>query len=130
MSFKIGFNFTKKEVEPVKEKAPNESEIDVIVDIIDKLDVPNELFKIVKNSNDYTTAQYHDIDIFRLKYTAGARWIKIFMANPYKKDYIDSPLFVNQINKNELFWKSDINNIDDYIEIINKVVELRNTLDK
>lgn len=129
MSFKIGYNFIKNETVTSESKVDVDNEIDELVYIINKLNAPNELFKIVKNSNNYSTAQYHNIDIIRLKKTATTQWIKIFMVNPYKKEYIDSPLFTQQKNKNELFWISYYNNLDDYIDIINKAIDLRNKLD-
>lgn len=74
---------------------------------------------IAHNCKDYTTLKYKDYDIVRLKYGDLSKWIEVFVRD--KKKYMDNPLFEAQKNKNQLYWKSKINTIEDldkYIDII------------
>lgn len=120
----IGFDFNKGTIISSSDKPQNEDENRIIYAILDKLDVDTEMCKIEKNSTDYTTLKYKQYDLLRIKYTNGAKWIKILMANKeLKNEYMDNPLFEAQKNKNEIMWKSTINNIDDYIDILNKVIK-------
>lgn len=120
----IGFDFNKGTIISSGDKPQNEDENRIIYAILDKLDVNTEMCKIEKNSTDYTTLKYKQYDLLRIKYTNGAKWIKILMANKeLKNEYMDNPLFEAQKNKNEIMWKSTIDNIDDYIDIINKVIK-------
>lgn len=120
----IGFDFNKGTIISSGDKPQNEDENRIIYAILDKLDVDTEMCKIEKNSTDYTTLKYKQYDLLRIKYTNGAKWIKILMANKeLKNEYMDNPLFEVQKNKNEIMWKSTINNIDDYIDILNKVIK-------
>lgn len=120
----IGFDFNKGTIISSGDKPQNEDENRIIYAILDKLDVDTEMCKIEKNSTDYTTLKYKQYDLLRIKYTNGAKWIKILMANKeLKNEYMDNPLFEAQKNKNEIMWKSTIDNIDDYIDILNKVIK-------
>lgn len=120
----IGFDFNKGTIISSGDKPQNEDENRIIYAIFDKLDVDTEMCKIEKNSTDYTTLKYKQYDLLRIKYTNGAKWIKILMANKeLKNEYMNNPLFEAQKNKNEIMWKSTIDNIDDYIDILNKVIK-------
>ena len=120
----IGFDFNKGTIISSGDKPQNEDENRIIYAILDKLDVDTEMCKIEKNSTDYTTLKYKQYDLLRIKYTNGAKWIKILMVNKeIKNEYMDNPLFEAQKNKNEIMWKSTIDNIDDYIDILNKVIK-------
>lgn len=78
-------------------------------------------FAIEHNCKDYTTLKYKDYDIVRLKYGNQAKWIKLFVQD--KKKYINDPLFEAQNNKNELYWKSTLNTIEDLDKYINIIKE-------
>lgn len=120
----IGFDFNKGTIISSGDKPQNEDENRIIYAILDKLDVDTEMCKIEKNSTDYTTLKYKQYDLLRIKYTNGAKWIKILIVNKeLKNEYMDNPLFEAQKNKNEIMWKSTIDNIDDYIDILNKVIK-------
>lgn len=88
---------------------------------------------VVHNCKDYTTLQYHDVDILRLKYSDGAKWVRIFIVPKYKKKYIDDPLFSEEEKKTQLFWKSTIESKDDldkFIDIINEDLQFRDEVDE
>ena len=70
-------------------------------------------FYIEHNSSNYTTLCYHEYDIIRLKYGSIAKWIEIFIVPKYKEKYINDSLFDEQENKNQLYWHSSIQNIQD-----------------
>lgn len=88
--------------------------------------------KIVHNSSDYSTVQYHGSDVLRLKYGETARWVDIFIVPKYKNKYINNPIFAAEKNKNRVFWKSTINNAADlvnYVDIINEDLKFRDEVD-
>lgn len=109
------------------------TEESVLYDFIKKFDYD---LKVVHNSSDYTTIQYHDVDILRFKYGYSeykGKWVKVFIVPKYKKKYIDNPLFKEQENKNQLFWKSTIENIEElnnFIDIVKEDLEFRDEVDK
>ena len=112
MRFKIGFDFIDKKI--IKNE-PNEIVSDeryFLEKIIPHLDCNSKDLHIVANSDDYTTLQYKQIDIVRVKYTDKTKWIKIRMSNQDMKDEINNPLFVLQNKKTESMWKCNINDID------------------
>lgn len=80
-----------------------------------------DLFSTEENSKDYSTLKYKMFDIIRLKYSETSKWIKIFMTPDNKFQYMSSELFNTQKNKNEFYWKSQIQKEEDikkYIKII------------
>lgn len=88
--------------------------------------------KIVSNSANYTTIQYHDCDIMRLKFGTLGKWIDLFIVPKYKKKYIDNPLFEMEKNKNRVFWKAKIERVEDlnnFIGIINEDLAFRDEVD-
>ena len=117
---RIGYDFDNNK--PITGDEPKQmvsEEVELLNTIIDKLSVPNEWIRIVKNCDDYTTAQYKGVDLIRIKSTPKAQWIKI-RVNPYEmKNIADSPLFSLQANKKETMWKcrlEDINELYVYLE--------------
>lgn len=96
----------------------NETEEDICKNIIEDLGVDSSLFSFSKHCKEYTTLKYKDNDIARIKYTSGARWIKILISNDSSKIYMDSPLFDAQQNKRQAFWKSNIKSIYDYKDVL------------
>lgn len=86
--------------------------------IVDDLGLDKALFEYKKPSEDYSTMTYKNVDLFRLKYTEKARWIKCFMSQEAKKIYADNELFKSQTNKGQVFWKSNINSIFDYKDVL------------
>lgn len=120
----IGFDFNKGVIISSGDKPHNEDEDRVIYSILDKLDINKSYCRIEKNSDDYTTLKYKDYDLIRIKYTTNTQWIKIlFIDKELKAKYNDDPLFAAQTKKTELMWKSVINNIYDYNDILKQVVE-------
>ena len=83
-------------------------------------------YTVEHKSSDYSTLVDADkSDIVRLKYGNKAKWIKIPISKTRNK-YMNDPLFIEQKNKHELFWKSPINSIEDlskYIDIIKEEIE-------
>lgn len=121
---KIGYDFNKGEIITSGDKPLNENENKVIYAIMDKLGVNSSMYRIEKNSDDYTTLKYKQYDLIRVKFTNNTKWIKILMVDKeLKNKYNDDPLFESQKNKNELMWKSIINNIYDYNDILKQVIE-------
>lgn len=101
------------------EHEPVPEEEAILKVFIDTLDVPKDDFKIVKNSDNYTTLVYQDRDLIRLKYTDLTKWVEVIVVRDMKKKYLDSPLF-EENTKNKVFWKSILHDKDltPYKEII------------
>ena len=88
--------------------------------------------KILHNSSNYSTVQYHDFDLMRLKYGDKAKWVEICIPSEIKKKYIDNPLFDAEKNKNRVFWKANINKVEDlnnFIDIIYENIQIRDEQD-
>ena len=98
--------------------------------IIDDLGIDKSLFEYVKPCENYSTIQYKGYDLFRIKYTDKSKWIQILMTNNVINEYKDSKLFEAEKNKNKAFWKSNINDLLDYKELLLKVIERINALKK
>lgn len=102
------------------------TEESVLYDFAKKFD---SNLKVVHNSSDYTTLKYKEYDIIRFKYGYSGykgKWVKIFIVPKYKKKYIDDPLFKEQENKNQLYWKSSIEKIgelDKFIDIVKEDIK-------
>lgn len=94
--------------------------------IIDDLGINKSLFEYVKPCDDYSTIQYKGFDFIRLKYTDKTKWVRIPMTTEMKKKYINNPLFDAEKNKNKVCWKSNIENLLDYKNILLEVIENRN----
>lgn len=86
--------------------------------IVDDLGLDKALFKYTKPCQDYSTMTYKNVDLFRLKYTDKARWIKCFISKETRAKYSDDKLFESQKNKGQVYWKSTINSIFDYKDIL------------
>ena len=106
-------------------KEMNLDEINLINLILEDLNYPSNEFKIVKNSNEYTTLKYKEYDLFRIK-VADYSWISIFIPPTIKSKYNDSPLFYDEPKKTHLHWKSYIKNIYDYKEVLLDGIEFIN----
>ena len=114
---KIGFDFLNNKIIKDEGKEKNITEENLLLQIVKDLDLKN--YDIVKNSDDYTTLTYKEYYIVRIKYTDSVKWISICLCKNDKKNNIDNILFKTQKNKNQLFWKSYINNdINVYYEFI------------
>ena len=91
-----------------------DDEVSILNSFIDSyLSEYKDKLQVVSNTQDYTTLQYNEIDLIRLKYSDKSKWITIFIPPKYKNDYIDNELFITQKNKNQLQWKSIINDKSD-----------------
>lgn len=103
------------------DKVINQNDADVIKEIIKHLDYDETGFRIVANSSNYTTLYYNLYEIFRLKSGSRSQWLSLNM------DGLDidesNPIFDLQKNKHQLFWKSDLRNLDELIPLINKSIE-------
>ena len=93
--------------------------------IIDDLGLDKSLFKYIKPCEDYSTIQYDGADIFRIKYTDKTKWIKVLITTGMKEKYINNPLFDAEKKKNGIMWKSMINNLHDYKDIILEGISYR-----
>lgn len=123
MQISFGYDFNEGKV--IQYKSVNDPfqyehnipEENMLVDLVVKLGGKD--FKICKQAEDYTTLQYKDYDLCRLKYTPKSHWIKIFIPPTIKPKYIDSTLFYSQDNKNQLYWVSHFSiSLEDYIEVL------------
>lgn len=101
-----------------------EAEEEAANTIIDYLGVDKSLFKYVKPCDDYSTIKYKEFDLFRIKYTDKAKWIKTLMPTEIRKKHIDDPLFDAEKNKNRVFWKSNINDLHDYKDVLLDTIEI------
>lgn len=126
MGIQIGFDFNTNKIIKNEEHIINDSEKDILTKIAIDLSLNN--YNIFSNTDDYTTLQYKEYDIARIKYTDRTKWIEIFLTKEDKKNNIDNILFETQKNKNKLFWKSIINDeISIYYNFIkNKCNEIDN----
>lgn len=112
-----------------KENSNLPSEKEILLNFIKNF---NYDLKIVSNSANYTTVQYHDFDLLRLKYGTLAKWIEVCMPTEIKKKYINNPLFEMEKNKNRVFWKAKIEKAEDlnyFIDIINENLIIRDKKD-
>lgn len=130
MKIKIGFDFLNKKINNNEPKEVVVSEKSLLEKMIPKIHCePNEL-KVVNNSDDYTTLQYKQIDIVRIKYTPSAKWIKIRMSIVDMKAETDNPLFTLQNKKTESMWKCNIDDIDKLYPYINNFIIQFNNVNK
>lgn len=124
MSIVIGYDFKKNEIIKKQELVGNKDEYEIFEYIIKKMEnFNNSDFNIISNTNDYLTLEYKNYDICRIKYTDKSKWISIFISKKDRENNINNPLFNIQKNKNQLFWKSIIENenIDVYLPFINNI---------
>lgn len=101
------------------------SDEDIILnDLIKQLGKPKENFEIQKRAEDYTTLRYKDNDLVRLKYSKGAKWIRLLIIYELRDQYIDSDLFEANSKKN-LWWKSKLytDDLKEYIDIIKEILD-------
>lgn len=106
-----------------KEKDVNEVEAAILEYISNNLECNDPLaFKISANSSNYTTLSYLDVDIVRVKQTPKTSWIKIMISNDDNKIQRDNPIFANQKNKGESFWKCDVDDLDVLYPFINRTI--------
>ncbi len=112
MAIKIGYDFINHKVITNDTKEVNEEEKRILSNFINLLSsyLDRNKLSIVANSNDYTTLQYTDYDVARLKYTDRSKWIKVPIANKCREANLNNPLFKDQIKKSEGFWKSTLQN--------------------
>ena len=93
--------------------------------IIDDLGLDKSLFEYAKPSMEYSTIRYKGFDLFRIKYTDNSKWIEVPMTTPMRKANKDNKLFDAEKNKNKVFWKSNINNLLDYKELLLETIDFR-----
>lgn len=119
----IGYDFINNKIID-NEKVVNENEKSILEDICNHLECDSNDLKIVANSTDYTTLQYKDVDIVRVKNTNATQWIKIRISNTDFKNEKENSLFMLQNNKNESMWKCSIYDIDNLYPFINRAIEM------
>ena len=85
-----------------------------------ELEIANTFIKAIPELNieykDYLLLCYKDNYVLKIS----GNNISFILTKDDKKKYIDDPMFINQINKKEVFWKTTYMNgcIDKYIELI------------
>lgn len=110
MSIEFGYDFNNDRIITKKEIPINNIEVSMLEKIINDLNLKDAV--VNTNTTDYTTLNYKLRDIVRLKYTDKSKWISVYLTDSDKKEYIDSPLFEAQKNKNKFQWKSKLENDD------------------
>lgn len=127
MEIKIGYDFKNKTFLTTPEKKSNELETKDLQYIISKMD-NQELFDIIKRSNEYTTLRYKESDIVRLKHSDNVFWIKLAICyiDKNRQELFDSKLFEAQNKMSEGFWKSNVDSLDDYIDLIKEIIQKYN----
>ena len=105
MRITIGYDFDKMEpIKNIKNITINDQENDILKNIISILsnNYNEKDFNVIAETRNYTTLKYKNNDIARIKYTD-----------------------IKQKNKQQVQLKSDFNenNINSYIEILNKACE-------
>lgn len=121
---KIGFDFNKNEILTEDKNIVNEEESLLLSDMYKYLFCDPKDLEITANSKDYTTLQYKNVDIVRIKCTNKAQWIKILISNYDLRNNKENPLFELQANKNESMWKCSLNDIPLLYEYINRSIEM------
>ena len=116
----IGYNFDTNNFIS-NDKVVNDEEVELIKAILTHMGLNPDNYRIEKNSTSYTTLKFGAVDLIRLHNSNSSCWIKIPIFN--KDKYINDERFSIQENKNELFWKSTINNIFDYEDVITDAIE-------
>lgn len=108
-----------------------ESEEEAANKIINDLGLDKSLFRYDKPCKDYSSIKYGDYDLFRIKYTDNTKWIKIpLFDNDTINANIDNPLFEAENNKKSLYWKSQINNLYDYKDLLLKAKDYIDKMNK
>lgn len=117
MEIRIGYGFN-------DDNNINKEESDIIEQMIPNLNVmyPDKL-KIVANTTDYTTLQYNDLDIIRVKSTLSTQWLKIRISTKVRKEQAENPLFNEQVKKTETMWKCRVSDIDKLYPYINDSIK-------
>lgn len=120
----IGFDFNKGEIIGTPDKEVNNVEATILEQIIPNIEVKYpQALRIVANSSAYTTLQYKQIDIIRIKYTDLAQWIKIRCSNRMLKEELNNPLFNEQEKKNESMWKCRVDDLEQLYPYINEGIK-------
>lgn len=117
MEIRIGYGFN-------DDNNINKEESDILEQMIPNLNVmyPDKL-KIVANTTDYTTLQYNDLDIIRVKSTLSTQWLKIRVSTKVRKEQAEKPLFNEQVKKTETMWKCRVSDIDKLYPYINDSIK-------
>lgn len=117
MEIRIGYGFN-------DDNNINKEESDILEQMIPNLNVmyPDKL-KIVANTTDYTTLQYNDLDIIRVKSTLSTQWLKVRVSTKVRKEQAENPLFNEQVKKTETMWKCRVSDIDKLYPYINDSIK-------
>ena len=117
MEIRIGYGFN-------DDNNINKEESDILEQMIPNLNVmyPDKL-KIVANTTDYTTLQYNDLDIIRVKSTLSTQWLKVRISTKVRKEQAENPLFNEQVKKTETMWKCRVSDIDKLYPYINDSIK-------
>lgn len=95
-------------------KPEAEQVIERIADVIEKY-VDKSTLKITRKSSAYLTIAIkgteYDGDVVRIQNSG--KWISIAVSPENRKKYADSDWFTDQKDKNQIMWKTNINNLDD-----------------
>lgn len=120
---KIGFDFEngKPIIKRTGEHEINSDEEAILNELIKYLDYDETKFKIKANSTNYTTLYCNYYEMCRLKSGAKSQWISVNMDG-LDVD-VNDPLFELEKNKNQLFWKSDLRNLNELIPLLNEIIE-------
>ena len=115
ISISVQGNYDKKEYEV------NQDEVDIINEIIKMLDFDETKYYIEKKDDEFTSCYYNHKEIFRVKNGLKTQWISIWLSKDDKNP--NDPLFALQKNKRQLYWKSDLRNLDELIPYLNRAIE-------
>lgn len=79
-------------------------------------------FIIEQNAGDYSTISFKGSDFLRLHYGEKAKWVRLLIASAYKKQYIEDIRFIDEPNKNKVFWRMYIDNddINAFVDILDE----------
>ena len=95
-------------------KPEAEEVIERIAEVIEKY-VDKSTLKITRRSPDYLTIAIkgteYDGDVVRIQNSG--KWISIAVSPENRKKYADSDWFTDQKDKNQIMWKTKIQNLDD-----------------
>lgn len=101
----------------------NDEEFKLLSLIADRLECDSKLLSITKTAESYTTLKYRNMDLLRLQYNDNYQEISIFISNDVRKKEYDNSLFDIQKNKNQVFWKSKLENLFVYYPFISSAIK-------
>ena len=109
--------------EPIKELNPSIYEQEAYKFIFNLICNQRECENLLleRRNDDYLSIVIGEYDFLRFKLSDRTKWLSVLIPPILKSKYVDSPLFKEQKNKNQIQWKSkfnDISELNNYEQVI------------